>query len=77
MREKVVKLVVNRAVYRVKFYNTKEKREETFTLMKDEHLPEHYIEISREPAGHCKTTYRMKAEEFMKLCDDVDAELIE
>lgn len=75
MRQKAVTLKVNRTAYYVKAYNTEEKREEKYTLLKGEHLPEHYVEISREPAGRCRTTYRMNPEEFMKLCDDVDVDL--
>lgn len=76
MGRKAVTLTINRTAYTVKAYNTEEKREETFTLLKDEHLPEHYVEISREPAGRCRTTYRMKPEEFMTLCDDIDEKFI-
>lgn len=62
VRQKVVKPTVNRAAYSVRVYNTDEMREETFTLMEGDHLPERYVEIGREPAGQCRTTCRMKSE---------------
>ena len=77
MMRKVMTLTVTRDAYSVKVYNTEEKREETFTLLKGEHLPERYVEISREPAGRCRTTYSMKSDVFMTLCDDIDVKFID